>query len=326
MNRLFVLKDVPYASKVGGGTIASIKEVGELAPGALAVFTDRGALLDVASAGALATATDDVKTLQMAVGREEDTQVIQVPRVIPNITVNNYKPLVKGKLRFEIPANIANGEGTLLILDNTFTSRYATRRKDVTLIKKATQTVEQYVDALIAEVNKSDWLSAAKVVITAGTQFAIEITVSSSNVSDLRTTLTGAKDGVLSETVILENVDFAYGQGLGYDVLQLEKDFSSEEGNHGYIELTQDFYSRPYEASISSNYDVINILWEGTHSSPTRSHNVMRNRLVLSCVNGATDQTADSLQTFLRVGLSNIVNVETGRDTGEGDGSQDPIV
>lgn len=313
MNRLFVLQDVPYASKIGGGTIASIKEVNLLAPGALAVFTENGTLISIDTAANAGLNMLDVKVVQMVVGRGEDTQVIQVPKALLNdIRVADYVAPVRGKLIFTIPATLENGEGSLMVQDNSYTSRYSTRRKEVTLIKKSTENVAQYITRLAAGLNEADWLTA-----TVNGQ-DIEVVTSGSDVLDIRAILNGVKDGILEDTVIANLDSYVYGQGVGADVYQLEKDFSVEEGNGNYTEYAQDFYKRIFEADRTANYDIINILWEGTHSSPTRSHNVMKNRLVLACINGATDQSVTDLQPLLEITLADKTVIESGRDDGEG--------
>lgn len=318
MNRLFVLKDVAYATNKTGGTISSINEIDQLAQGALAVFTDRGTLIDITSSSAILTATNDVKVLQMVVGRAEDSQVIQVPKGLVNdITVASYKAAVKQTTTITISSSIENGEGGLLFQDNTFTSRYSTRRKDVSLIKKATQSVQDYVTAIVDSINESNWLEASSAVATGG--FEITVEVKGETADDFRTIFNVAKDGILADAVIVSE-NFEYGQGLGSDVLQLEKDFSVEEGNGNYIEYGTEHYSRSFETVASLNYDIVNILWEGTHSSPTRSHNVMKNRLALASVNGAGDMNLTALQALLQ-GISNKEITETGQDTGEADGT-----
>lgn len=320
MNKLFVLKDVPYASKVGGGTIASIKEVNQLAPGALAVFTERGVLISIDTAANAALNMPDVKVVQVVVGRKDETQVVQVPKaLLSDIRVADYSKPNKGSIFYTFPATLDEGEGSLLIQDNSFTSRYSTRRLEVTLIKKAGETTDAYRARLVAEINKSDWL------IADGTNAnEIEVQIKADDTASVRTILNGSKDGVLADVEVVNLDSYDYGQGTGEDVLQLEKDFSVEEGNGNYTEYGQDFYKRTMEADSTADYDIVNILWEGRHSSPTRSHNVMRNRLVLACINGATDQSVTDLQAFLEVTLADKTVIETGQDDGGDTGGQNP--
>ena len=58
MKDIHILKDVDYASKSGGGTIADVKELDQLAPGAvLVVMNDDTVVLPATVAGDIATAT-----------------------------------------------------------------------------------------------------------------------------------------------------------------------------------------------------------------------------------------------------------------------------
>jgi len=109
-----------------------------------------------------------------------------------------------------------------------------------------------------------------------------------------------------------------YGIGRGIDALQMEKDFSTEEGNGNYTEYTAEWYSRVMEAVASSNYDMITLLWEGVHSSPTVSKNVMKNRVIIATVNGISGgngQSAASIMTLLALIFSTAYTSTTGTET-----------
>jgi len=415
MNRIFVLKDVAYASKVGGGVIASAKEVNVLSKGALAFFTDRGLLLTPANAAAT---LPDVKEVMIAVGREADTQVITIPRRIVNINRANYRAFVKPVFTVG-PLSIlagAVGEAFIKVSDISFTSRYSPRLVNASVYKKAGDTIESVVDALVAKLNGvGSFVTASKVnldgayevstiVVTAAATAAGTATVSLNGVSvnlpltadtiavntneiaaaiDALEDYTAVSDGINKVTItavaagvqtdiatyaagtattsaatlavvtqgvdstntlfsivitpkedevaieinmggLIENNDKVlstapvYGIGRGIDALQMEKDFSTEEGNGNYTEYTAEWYSRVMEAVASSNYDMITLLWEGVHSSPTVSKNVMKNRVIIATVNGISGgngQSAASIMTLLALIFSTAYTSTTGTET-----------
>lgn len=412
MNRIFVLKDVAYAAKVGGGVIAGAKEVNLLSPGALAFFTPQGTLLTLANAAAT---VPDLKEVMVASGRENDNQLIgQVPRKLNEINRVNYRAFVKPVLTIG-PLSIAAadvGEASIRVSDISYTSRYNTRLLTASFYKKASTTITETVDALLAKLNKTDsYVTATKVDLVgqyevstikvtaaataAGTatvdlngvtiNLPLTITTIAANTAEitavidalpgytatddgvdtvtivatthgvetdiatyaaggattsaatLTTTVQGVADtGVSYSIVITPNDDGVsisaavsglvegdamssstpvYGMGDGVDVLQMEKDFSVEEGNGNFIDYTAEWYKRNMEAIAASNYDLITMLWEGTHSSPTRSHNVMKNRAVVSCINGAGNgQSATQVLAIMALIFGNVFSTTAGAE------------
>ena len=294
MNRVIVLKDVAYAAKVGGGVIATAKEVNSLAPGAIAFLTDKGTVITAANA---ATVLPDVKDIMIIGGRTSDNQVLnQVPRKIAGITRGNYRAFVKpvytigGTTAATALTFVDNTEASIRVTDITFTSRFAPRAIAGSVFKKPTMTIEQAIDEMVKRLNTSSFIVATKVGSTPN--FGITITPKEEDVA-IDAHLSGSLEGGV-KTLTTAPV---YGIGRGIDVLQMEKDASVEEGNGNYIEYTADWYKRNMEASTTGTYDVITLAWEGSHSSPSRSHSVMRNTVAIATLSTAVASTTTKQDT-----------------------------
>lgn len=300
MNKLMVLKDVAYAAKTGGGTITGYKDADALAPGAIAFLDDKGALITSVNAETTVNAT---KYFTAIVGRTGDTLIVPIiPREKISLTKTASVAAVKPVYTLGGTASgttlpfTSTGEVTIDISDSTLTNRHFTRSVRVSVTKLATNTNENFVDKVVAKINAfpNSFVTAAKVKDGGSTYFGITITPKENNVS-LQISTVGMWEGYLASatTALVHSV------GTGADILQLEKDFSVEEGNGNYIDYTEAHYKRAFEANASANYDLVDLVWEGTHSSPSRSHNVMINRLAIACVKDASDQDADEIYELL---------------------------
>lgn len=328
MNRLFVLKDVAYAAKTGGGTIAGAKELNALASGALALLNDRGELITATDDGAGNMIVDapklaDSKTFAVAVGRKGGVQIIsQIPRRdVYELNVKNYQApvamvlTVGGTTAAKALTFTDNEEAVIKVYDTSFSSRYNVQTINASIIKRASETPEQAVDRLVEKLNAvGSFVTAAKV---GGGTANMGITLTPKNA---RTIISAALSGTFEYGNIETTTAQVYGDGVGADVLQLEKDFSVEEGNGNYIDYGGDHYKRQMEADENANYDLITMLWEGTHSSPSRTHNVMKNRVIVASIDGATNQESQAVLNYFTalIGKANdpVAGAEPAADDG----------
>jgi len=419
MNRIFVLKDVAYAAKVGGGVIAGANEVNLLSPGALAFFTPQGTLLTLANAAAT---IPDIKDIAVASGRAEAGQLVnQVPRVVKDINLANYRAFTRPVVTVGPFSIIAADEGdaSIRVSDISYTSKYNTRLVNGSTYKKANQTIEQAVDSMVAKLNVAgSWVTATKTDLV-GVQEEATIQVTAACTSDgtatvdlngvtvnlpltndtiavntaeitsainalpdwtatddtvdtvtvvaalvgtrtdianyaagtattsaatLVTTVQGvdsagtftvaitpnedgvslevALDGLIAGDVIATTTTPVYGIGGGADVLQMEKDFSVEEGNGNYIDYTAEWYGRSMEALAASNYDLITTTWGGIHNTPSQAKSVMHNRAVIACVNAAgSGQSATDVLAIMALIFGNVFAATTGYETATDDGT-----
>lgn len=284
MNRLYVLKDVAYGAKVGGGVVATTKDLPNLTQGALAIFNDKGAILTVAGAAA---ALADSKSVQLAVGRAEDSQLIVVNRkAVNDINLGSYraftKPVIKvGGSGFAISLS-GTGEVVVKISDVSFNSNTNIATQNVSVWKNAGDTTAVVLAKVVEKLNAGTLVTAA--VVDTNTGFTV-------TPKDNGVVIEVSVGGLIEGSKIATTTPMVYGQGLGADVLQMEKDASVEEGNGNYIDYTSEFYKRPMEVSASVNYDLITLAWDGTHASPSHTKTVMHNTLSIACVNGVTPST-----------------------------------
>lgn len=325
MDAIVILKDVAYASKKGGGTVTNQNDIGELVAGAVAFLNDKGEVLKESgvTAGTIDTAVAgyaDSKWFSVAVGRSNDVKVItNIPRDLATLNVVDYLETVAAvytiggvdaATALPIEAD-AEGEYSIAVTDISYSGSQIPPRIRASVYKRVGMTVEQTVDKLVARLNQIDsFVTATK--INTGENFGITITA-----KEERTVLDVNAMDLLQDASNVVTTAYVHGKGEGGDILQMEKDYSSYEGNGNYIDYTDLHYTRPMEADASANYDGISMLWEGKHSSPSRSHNVMRRTLTIACINGAGDQNVDEVLIFLKALVGEAYTADSGIETAE---------
>jgi len=321
MNKMYVLKDVAFGTKVGGGIVADINEVDELAPGATAFFNEKGVYLTAILLATPATLADQ-KTVTMAVGRNDGgTQIFTVPRKDVDVNRGNFRAFTRPTInvggvtaQLNLPIT-GTGDVSIKINDTTHTSAFNIRTKNVSVYKTAAMSAENVVDELVTRINKITWLSAVK--LNATTNYGIAITPTQDQV-----TISVHASEMIADADISIATDFVYGQGVGTDVLQMEKDFSTEEGNSNPIDWNAEYYPRVMEVNPNGNYDLVSLKWVGQHQTPTTFKNVMNNNLVFSSVNGATNQSATLVVALLALIFGTAYTADAGAETATDSGTQ----
>ena len=171
MNKVLVLKDVAYAAKVGGGLIASYNDVDTLAQGALAIFDDNGVLVTLTTG-----APPDSKYFTLVAGRADEPAIVPIVprRAINSVNVQLYRACTKPILT--IATTLVDGDVgdiSVSVKDITDSSKNFTRQTVASTYKKASLTASLAIDALVAQLNATGWLVAAK---TGGGPFNITVT------------------------------------------------------------------------------------------------------------------------------------------------------
>jgi len=320
MNRIGVLKDVAYGLKAGGGTVADLGEAGQLAAGAWAIFNPAGTLLPAALTGADGILSDH-KHVVMAFGRADEALIVNVPRVVKDITRKNavaaVNPIVTigGTTAADSLSFENEGDITVKVYDTTFSSRFGIPSIRASVYKTANMTAEQAVDAVVAKLNAASapfTVTAAKT--GADPNFGITITP-----DDYRQ-IEVALDGMWANDKIAQTTDATYGFGTPAQVLQMEKDFSVEEGNGNYTEFGSDFFKGTWETDSAETYDLITIISDAYHNGPVTKRHVSTNRLVMAAVNGGSTTNAAGIMTILQAvfptAYSATEGVETAEDAG----------
>lgn len=175
----------------------------------------------------------------------------------------------------------STGEGNFLLKNLSYNHLISTQRNSISVIKKASETAEAYIDRVVLTVNNTmaaltfPYCTAVKV--GSSPNFGIDFEATSPNVD-----LFVGVDGIFVDYPSYSVQDAKVPLGAGVDVLAMEKDVSKNKGNGGYVENTDLWYSQPLQTNITANYDIATILWDGIHSSPTSSKKVASNKLAIA--------------------------------------------
>ena len=175
----------------------------------------------------------------------------------------------------------STGEGNILLKNMSYNHAIATQRVSVSVQKKASETAEQYIDRVVAEVNAAmalqayPFATAAKV--GASPDFAITFTVADTNV-DLSVGVDGIFADYPAETIVSMRVPI----GDGKDILAMEKEMSRHLGNSNYVENNDLWYKGEMQANPNDVYDVITLNWEGIAPTPTNTIKAADNSLTIA--------------------------------------------
>jgi hypothetical protein len=180
-------------------------------------------------------------------------------------------------LSFDIPTT---GEGNITARNLSYNHTIATQRVNVSVEKLASETPEQYIDRVVAKLNASpgnnpDFFIAEKVV--SGAYLGITITTANEHV-DLDVTMDGIFEGASKR--VTQNARVSLGKGA--DVVAMERDYNKNQGDGGYVELTELWYANPIEASAGVNYNIFTLAWEGVATRGTKTSQVANNTLALA--------------------------------------------
>lgn len=324
MNRIGVLKDVAYGAKIGGGTVASLEEVGLLQPGAMAIFNPSTGVLLAALLGNAVAALGDTKEVVMAFGRTESPLLVTVPRKLKDLNRVDARSFVKpvitiGGITSSSSLAFENtGDVNVKVADTTYSSRFGIPSMNATVYKTASMTPENVVDAVVAKLNASTafgGVTATKIKDGGSQYFGI--------------TITPKKDDVQIEVAVGEmwqgaansqTTDPVYGIGAGADIRQVELDCSVEEGNGQYIEYGTEHFSASLEAVETAKYDVITFIYDAYHMGATTKRHVSTNNLMIAAVNGAATFDADDVVTILDAVFPTAYSGTSAAELGAGDG------
>ena len=128
----------------------------------------------------------------------------------------------------------------------------------------------------------NDWFTATKSSATVITVTPIES----------KTTLGVSANGLAAYSTIEITTDLVYGSGAGTDVYQIEKDFSVNEGNGNYTELTDLWYKQAMSANPATSYDLITLTWDGTKTTASTKKIVAQRRIILGLDSSASANAA----------------------------------
>ena len=223
--------------------------------------------------------------------------------VIPNKTRRNinYQAYVAGvagvfKLGDNGAANTSltftdNEEGNIRFADLTNTYQDQFFPANISLTKKSTETVLQYLNRLVTKINSDP---VAKTLVTASIETAtsnyqMKLVSASSNIK-----LGIATDGILAPFQPIIVTARRLAKGTGAQMSKIEQDLTVFKGNGNYIDNGDLYYKEPLKANVGENYNTLSLSWTGMAQPTVSTSMFVANANILICM-PAADTTLAAL-------------------------------
>ena len=223
--------------------------------------------------------------------------------VIPNKTRRNinYQAYVAGVAGvFKLGDNGAagtsltftdNGEGNIRFADLTNTYQDQFFPANISLTKKSTETVLQYLNRLVTKINSDP---VAKTLVTASietatTNYQMKLVSASSNIK-----LGIATDGILAPFQPINVTARRLAKGTGAQMSKIEQDLTVFKGNGNYIDNGDLYYKEPLKANVGENYNTLSLSWTGMAQPTVSTSMFVANANILICM-PAADTTLAAL-------------------------------
>lgn len=223
--------------------------------------------------------------------------------VIPNKTRRNinYQAYVAGvagvfKLGDNGAANTSltftdNGEGNIRFADLTNTYQDQFFPANISLTKKSTETVLQYLNRLVTKINSDP---VAKTLVTASIETAttnhqMKLVSASSNIK-----LGIATDGILAPFQPIIVTARRLAKGTGAQMSKIEQDLTVFKGNGNYIDSGDLYYKEPLKSNVGTNYNTLSLSWTGMAQPTVSTSMFVANANILICM-PADDTTLAAL-------------------------------
>lgn len=306
MKQILIGKQIAYAAKVGGGTIAGVNEIDLLDTGAIAVFSENNVLLTQAG---VAASMADQKRIYFAVGNQVDASSktylsFVMPRLGVNVVKTAYVAPVK-QVKFigydNVTAGTALNYPTLLVGDEArvkitdTTKSLRTIAGDVkrynVLVKSGSTAASITAETVLAINNDPD-----SIVVAAGVATNTGISLTPKNFG---VTFDIATGGILENATIaekggvIEGVSVASNSGEGtYDqVLGLEDVYSAERGNTNRLMQPQLWYSNHSLATVGVTYNMYTLEWNGTRTGANSGQDTYNMHVKIAVPSSGTTPT-----------------------------------
>ena len=213
--------------------------------------------------------------------------------VIPNKTRRNinYQAYVAGVAGvFKLGDNGAagtsltftdNGEGNIRFADLTNTYQDQFFPANISLTKKSTETVLQYLNRLVTKINSDP---VAKTLVTASietatTNYQMKLVSASSNIK-----LGIATDGILAPFQPIIVTARRLAKGTGAQMSKIEQDLTVFKGNGNYIDSGDLYYKEPLKSNVGENYNTLSLSWTGVAQPTTSTTMFVANANILICM------------------------------------------
>ena len=223
--------------------------------------------------------------------------------VIPNKTRRNinYQAYVAGVAGvFKLGDNGAagtsltftdNGEGNIRFADLTNTYQDQFFPANISLTKKSTETVLQYLNRLVTKINSDP---VAKTLVTASIETAttnhqMKLVSASSDIK-----LGIATDGILAPFQPIIVTARRLAKGTGAQMSKIEQDLTVFKGNGNYIDNGDLYYKEPLKSNVGENYNTLSLSWTGMAQPTVSTSMFVANANILICM-PAADTTLAAL-------------------------------
>ena len=223
--------------------------------------------------------------------------------VIPNKTRRNinYQAYVAGVAGvFKLGDNGAAGtsltftdneEGNIRFADLTNTYQDQFFPANISLTKKSTETVLQYLNRLVTKINSDP---VAKTLVTASietatTNYQMKLVSASSNIK-----LGIATDGILAPFQPIIVTARRLAKGTGAQMSKIEQDLTVFKGNGNYMDNGDLYYKEPLKANVGETYNTLSLSWTGMAQPTVSTSMFVANANILICM-PAADTTLAAL-------------------------------
>ena len=223
--------------------------------------------------------------------------------VIPNKTRRNinYQAYVAGVAGvFKLGDNGAagtsltftdNGEGNIRFADLTNTYQDQFFPANISLTKKSTETVLQYLNRLVTKINSDP---VAKTLVTASietatTNYQMKLVSASSDIK-----LGIATDGILAPFQPINVTARRLAKGTGAQMSKIEQDLTVFKGNGNYMVNGDLYYKEPLKANVGETYNTLSLSWTGMAQPTVSTSMFVANANILICM-PAADTTLAAL-------------------------------
>lgn len=325
MNQILILKNEAYLTG-DAGVISNLKDINTLKPGAFGFVLDGKVLYGNTTPVAALQKVQMIVGISKGVNAVGNTVRVQssVPidrRSVLSINYEKYKAPVTQVVEvgpFNLKDSAGNeleGDVGITINDNSFVRTIQTNQIRISEYRLKTQTLSSILDKIVDRINNGTGIPnqqvfnsfcTAEKTGTADANYKIKLTMKSEHVD-----LSIAVDGLFSFAPVVTTRKPVFSLGAGADVLRTEKEYNGNLGDGGYWGYNEGYFSKPLEASIGVNYDIIQIKFQGEHDTPQNRVRAAVNHLMI-----AVDTTATATVASLLAGLDAIFGTAFTSDKG----------
>jgi len=190
----------------------------------------------------------------------------------------------------------SSGEGTIRLVDLVEPYQIDNFPAIITVTKKTTETVLQYLTRVVATINADP---KAKTLVTASLEtntarYQIKLTTLNSKIK-----LGVATSDIFEPYTPISVTARVIAKGTGEQIQEIEKELSVFKGNGNYTGDGDLYYKEPLKSSLSTNYNVLSLTWNKVvHPSiSTAIHAATPNLLLV--VPAADSTLSDLYDTFI---------------------------